>query len=298
MNKSKLDNLFRAKLHDHKVAPRPEAWTKLKGNLDSDRKKVLLIYWRVAAIVILFLVSIFFIYQMKNAGSGIPIADKQEKVTPGVVDRNNAVLPGQEELVTGKAEIPATPSQNEKTYHENGDKPTTVKPGSQSLALKEPIRATKKVKEIKADDPETKLLKVQTGESLEILATGKSTGEVRTADIEAVKPITPRSFSDHETRDLASIAALDKHHENDGAIEKNDLPNITITFKKDESEILQEPVASNEELSKVKKFALKKVISLAKDIKAGEVGLSTLREKKDELLAFHFNKKKNVKNSK
>ena len=76
MNKSKLDNMFRAKLHDHKVAPRPEAWTKLKGNLDSDRKKVLLIYWRVAAIVILFLVSIFFIYQIKNAGSGIPIADK------------------------------------------------------------------------------------------------------------------------------------------------------------------------------------------------------------------------------
>ena len=73
---------------------------------------------------------------------------------------------------------------------------------------------------------------------------------------------------------------------------------VSITFKKDTNLATDEVGEDNKEVRKLKRFALMKVISLAKNINEGEVGISTLRKKKDELLAFNFNKKKNLKNTK
>ena len=294
MNKSKMDNMFREKLYDHKVMPRSEAWTKLKGNLDSDRKKILLIYWRVAAIIILLLASVFFVYKIKNTDLTHSFANKQEEVKPQVTDKNNTGQAKQDSQIAGRHDMGAGQSQSEKIVTKSSEKQAEIK----QLAQGKTITPTKQVEKPKPDNPPKSQALAAAHQTLETSTDVNTANEQKSTHIETVKPIRSRSLPNQETGDLASVTMLDKHRDLDDTMDKSDLPNITITFKKDEREILKEPFADNEELSKVKKFALKKVINLAKDIRAGEVGISTLREKKDELLAFNFNKKKNVKNSK
>ena len=110
--------------------------------------------------------------------------------------------------------------------------------------------------------------------------------------IDVVESIAPKTSPDHETTQLALVNTDNKQSEDNDYLAQNTLPNITITFKKAAGDLTQEAAANSQELSKVKKFAFKKFISLAKDIKTGEATISTLREKKDELIALNFNKKR------
>lgn len=281
MNKSKMDNMFREKLHAHKVAPRPEAWNKLKGNLDSDRKKVLLIYWRVAAIIILLLGSVALYIKVKNTDLRNPVTEKQQQEIKPLVENNDKI--GDPGLAEGQQ--PAI---------ESSQKQVEPKP----LARQETITLSEQVKESKPinlqKDPV--LAAAQGHPENRVANTQDNIG--KSTHIEAVTPIDPRKLSGHEMGSEEMIAAFDKRLGGGGASGKNDTPSVTITFKKDQDEVLGESIANNELKGKEGGSALKKVMNLARGIKKGEVGISTLREKKDELLAFNFKKKKNVKNSK
>ncbi|MFY0651968.1 MAG: hypothetical protein JXQ96_08050 [Cyclobacteriaceae bacterium] len=67
METSKIDKLFKGKLADHNSAPPPVAWENLESLLDGERKKVAFWYYKVAAAVVLVLISGALVYQF-NAG--------------------------------------------------------------------------------------------------------------------------------------------------------------------------------------------------------------------------------------
>lgn len=293
MNKSKMDNMFREKLYGHKVAARPEAWTKLKGGLDSGRKRVMLIYWRVAAIIILLLSSVVLIYKMNNANLQAPVADTQrEEIQPQGANKYKSGKAGQaqhkESIIESKQE------QHKETIVENGQEQT----GARSLAQTETDRPAQQIVEQKQDNTEKSLALAVNSPSLKKMTGDKPVKTEKPIHIEAVAPIGPKALPAQGIGHPAVTANLDERLKASDPIEEKGLPNVTITFKKDEGELLNESPDDDEGMDKVRKFALKKVIVLAKGIKEGEVGISTLREKKDELLAFNFKKKKNVKNSK
>lgn len=308
MNKRKMDSMFREKLYGHQVTPGTEAWTKLKGNLDSDRKKALLIYWRVAAVIILLLTSLFFLYKVKSTGMQGTVAGKQEEVVPKTVDEsvNEHNFPetrGDDEIAA-KVEIPAGQPKkllkNKEVTAESNKKPAGVGASTERKTLAKRKTSTRRktsnvatIAEAPATkQPEKSKVLANHVQTLEKPAIAEA-GEIKKQPlIDVVESIAPNTSPDYETTQLALVTTDNKQREDNDYLAQNTLPNITITFKKEAGDLTQEAAANSQELSKVKKFAFKKFISLAKDIKTGEATISTLREKKDELIALNFNKKR------
>ncbi|MDN5215431.1 hypothetical protein QQ020_25350 [Fulvivirgaceae bacterium BMA12] len=295
MSKHKLDGLFREGLGSHKVAPRSEAWTKLKENLDSDRKKGLLVYWRVAAIVLLCLGSVLLVYKIKKSDKPVTLADKPEKIAPpGIKETNTNQLAAVEDL--------QTTDQNGPAVEQTGNKASAVANVKKQTA-QQPQKGEKTGKSTKQHE-ESAIDKLQKNQVVatdnQTLAIVKENRLARKVAIpaETVSPVKPKNATPGEVEDPTLTLALQKQPIDHEVTDKPDLPMVSITFKKDTNLATDEVGEDDKEVRKLKRFALMKVISLAKNINDGEVGISTLRKKKDELLAFNFNKKKNLKNTK
>ncbi len=293
MSKHKLDGLFREGLSSHKVAPRSEAWTKLKENLDSDQKKGLMVYWRVAAIVLLCLGSVLLVYKIKKSDKPETLADKPEKITPRGIKETNA-----DQLVVAE-ELQIT-DQYETDIAQTGNKAASVAANVKKETIISPQAKEKTGKPIKQHQ-ETAIDQLPKNE---VVATINQTSAIVEENGLAKKVANPietvelKKLTPEKVEDLPLTLALQKQPIDPNIADKPDLPMVSITFKKDTNPATEEVAGDNKEVTKLKRFALMKVISLAKNINEGEVGISTLRKKKDELLAFNFNKKKNLKNAK
>lgn len=320
MNKNDLDNLFRDKLGHHEMTPRPEAWSKLKGNLDGGRKKGLLIYWRAAAIIVVALGSLLFLYKTVKINPD-PVAKnvKNELVSPekDQTDKNN---PKEDILISQSQKSALTdPIQDTEEVvagaNKNNVSLTQISVEQESLPSQDKKNENtlneRSQKEIKAQGAQVLIAGGNKQENTKPLKQPILKQPKKDADIAAVQNVSQAPLEKSENQDVNSMEQLEAREialavgkgadtefkvskiNTDPVLQK---PNITITFKKDSE--TKSILAQNEKEVKAKKFGFKTVINFAKEIKNGDLGISDLRAKKDELLARNFNKKKNVKNSK
>ncbi len=308
MNKSELDNLFRDKLAHHEMQPRPAAWDKLSGSLEGNRKKGLLIYWRVAAILILMIGSVFLVIQLKN---------NRQALVAGSVEQNTDLpkLATEEESFT-KEIAATTPKQMEVKAEETPQEIASTSDVAQNVVTSSEVAKQNATKAINKHNTKSSNDNLATGIK-EKVEPQKALLAVTTATAKAIKEDENTIAATSKTDEMTDIASVDETKEQasmdlttvtekmaDAATSMNETvavalqdetsKNITITFKKDNSEMQMD----EKKISKNKKFGLKKMIGLAKEIKNAELGISSLRAKKDQLLAKNFSKKKNVKISK
>ncbi len=79
---NRIDQLFKEKLSDHKVAPSPEAWTKVQSGLL--KKNNIIVVWKMAAGFVLFgaLISAWYFLSNDETITPTQLAEKKEIVTP------------------------------------------------------------------------------------------------------------------------------------------------------------------------------------------------------------------------
>ncbi len=307
MNKSDLDNLFRDKLGHHEMSPTPEAWGKLKGNLEGDRKKGLLIYWRVAAIIVFMIGSMVLLFKFQNSNTEM-VANKQDSPSLSTdISTNNDISIADNNVI--KEEIgdsPVAMPQKEIAAVNNTPKATVDQPSQVSKEVKNRDQVKKKAKSpaqktVQPSPVDQKTLVAATETPVEdtdaktliaVVTEAESHDQIKNQ--ETNQPDEIGNSDETLTAISEKMANADASIHESVAIQDVQPKNITITFKKDNNAI---PV-TEKKLSKNKKFGLKAVIGLAKDIKNAELGISNLRAKKDQLLAKNFSKKKNVKISK
>ena len=116
---NRIDQLFKEKLSDHKVAPSAEAWTKVQTGLS--KKNKFLIVWRMAAVFALFgaLISTWYYLRNDETITSTQLAEKKEITIPPKV-----VIEKRSELVTegAKTTIAQTPkSESGKRRNEKSE---------------------------------------------------------------------------------------------------------------------------------------------------------------------------------
>ena len=136
---NRIDQLFKEKLSDHKVAPSAEAWTKVQTGLS--KKNKFLIVWRMAAVFALFgaLISTWYYLRNDETITSTQLAEKKEITIPPKV-----VIEKRSEIVTesAKTTIAQTPKpengkrRNEKTKVKKQIENST----SQNIALENELQ--------------------------------------------------------------------------------------------------------------------------------------------------------------
>ncbi len=79
---NRIDQLFKNMLSEHKAAPSAEAWTKVQSGLSKKNKRI--IFWRIAAVFVLFgvLISTWYFLSNDETITHPQLAKKKEIVTP------------------------------------------------------------------------------------------------------------------------------------------------------------------------------------------------------------------------
>ena len=79
---NRIDQLFKNMLSEHKAAPSAEAWTKVQSGLSKKNKRI--IFWRIAAVFVLFgvLISTWYVLSNDETITHPQLAKKKEIVTP------------------------------------------------------------------------------------------------------------------------------------------------------------------------------------------------------------------------
>ncbi|MEY4930929.1 MAG: hypothetical protein RI909_1653 [Bacteroidota bacterium] len=79
---NRIDQLFKEKLSDHKVAPSAEAWMKVQSGLS--KKNKLVIVWRMAAVFVLFgaFIGTWYFLNHDNTINTPQLTEKSEIITP------------------------------------------------------------------------------------------------------------------------------------------------------------------------------------------------------------------------
>ncbi len=282
---NKLDDLFKDKLEGHQTSPRPEAWNIMKGTLESDKRKGYLYLWKVAAMIVLVTGAVFAFYLIQP-------------------DQNLAVIDTKNQIPPSTNQVDEKVSDNDVAIEES--KNETVK---QITSLSKDKQETQYISSV-----QKKVSKAQNEENEKVIQhQKKGDNQINTApnatmiaqNVSGIQPIDSSSnmvkvdaLTPNETThdienksDEKMIASLDLKNNTLNEVEYES-SNVVITFIKNQDK--KEEII---EVDKKKKFGLKTVIALASEIKKGERGIAELRKKKDDLLAFGFNKEKSVKNS-
>ncbi|MDN5201105.1 hypothetical protein QQ008_07025 [Fulvivirgaceae bacterium BMA10] len=281
MSKHEMDELFREKLGGLELTPRAQAWDKLDTKLNKKQKKGMFVLWKVAAALLVLLVVSFLIFQMKTS--------TEEVIDPIV---QNDGIKNEDQVIESLDTIdPINKNNNQnaiaqeiKEEEKTEDQITDIAKGD---------RKENQVNTIAANTQNNKQKQSNSFniESTDVIAANDE--KVKNEENEAVmklevEPIDKIDIKNSLIVDNNNIATPDiiKTEQKIGA----ELPNISITFKKTTPKSDGDLAVADQK--KDRRFKLKSVLNFAKDIKNGEVGLSNLREAKDELLAFDINAKK------
>ncbi len=136
---NRIDQLFKEKLSDHKVAPSAEAWTKVQTGLS--KKNKFLIVWRMAAVFALFgaLISTWYYLRNDETITSTQLAEKKEITIPPKV-----VIEKRSEIVTesAKTTIAQTPKpENGKRRNEKSKVKKQIENStSQNIALENELQ--------------------------------------------------------------------------------------------------------------------------------------------------------------
>lgn len=108
---NRIDQLFKEKLSDHKVAPSAEAWMKVQSGLV--KKNKLVIVWRMAAVLVLFgaLIGTWYFLSPDETITTPQLTDKKEIVAPENDVIEKTIEPIQESIKSGIAQTSKSESK-------------------------------------------------------------------------------------------------------------------------------------------------------------------------------------------
>ncbi len=91
MKNKKIDNLFKNKLAQHELAPRADAWVKLEDKM-APKKSGYMVYWRVAAVLILLITSVFALYDFNGDETAVATTENVNPKENGVKDVEDKII--------------------------------------------------------------------------------------------------------------------------------------------------------------------------------------------------------------
>lgn len=257
MNGSDIDKLFQRKLSGKTVKPSEEAWAKLSGALKKPKKVRFFVYWSVAAsVAVLFSVAVY-LFTRNAAKVAAPVTEQK--------------VDGSEDLMNGERKGFAEMQQNDETdiaVKEEGEKAADLflSAESKTSISKERRERNPVVRQAETVQPKEKL-----AESMPL----DQADEYRETPDEALPEVQNEDASPLQLLALELPSPVDVAQK-----EEENYPKIKIIYKSSET-------------THENKRPLQKVVGLARDIREADIGLGTLREAKNELLAFGIKKVKN-----
>lgn len=277
-DRNDIDQLFSRKLGKAGVQPSAAAWEKLEGNLNSQRKSRLGFYIKIAAAVIILLLSVFSLMTFSNDdGIGPGLADNStievgapfpKRVDLQSIDIALVVATAEEYIEESKkTEKNILPVQPQATDPHLPNKRFQRKAiVSNNLIAMEDQQATQVKDQLNATTSPAD--KIVTDE-----ATLKEIGDLTKAV--AVEDSHPGDEQPNTTATMVdnALEAVQESQAVADAGTTEDLPSVTITYVGDSEE------------KKKPKFSLKKVFNSAKKLAKGDL-IADLRDAKDELINF------------
>jgi hypothetical protein len=235
---SQTDKLFRDKLENFQKPVPAEAWNRIEASLDKTTNKGL--WMKIAAGLVLLAVATFLLWP-----SG---------------DGSNA------DLLTN---TPLPKSETESSEQTNTVIPesTPALPGNEPSEAKSKITATKKIKEVRKEEPV-----LVANNITEVVEENVTT--INTEPTELVVAEVARVESTHVSTSKTIVYTADE---------------VNAKFLKKE---LPVEATSDEK----KSSSIQKLMGVAYNLKNYEAGLGDLRQKKDEILALNFRDKKQTQN--
>lgn len=265
MSKKELDNLFKSKLSNLEQTPSADAWQKVQSQLPAQRKKAGYWFMRVAAaLLLLMLVGTYF--WVFDDGS----------------IQNTQVLASEE--VPPQVESPVEPNENQVASTENES--------SQVATLENSVAPSER----NVTDPSTQgRQKVKTLEiPKEQLIASAASNETE----EKVEHAPQQEIDTKKSADLAENAPSSEKLISDAtqqpviASHPQTETGTTLEFDlSDFSKIEKTQVVVQDTGKMNADSGIKKMLAAVKDVK--ESGLVDLRQKKNEILALNFMRKKN-----
>lgn len=268
MKEPKIDQLFRQKLHQHRVAPSPAAWDKVAGQLSKRRRKRGGYYAAAAAVVMLLAASWLWLAQQPGdlnlqQTQTVAVQEQPAAQDPPVNTESPAQTANPEKAVEADKKVdPGTPATA-----------NSVSAGHQ-IATAEPASTQKQHRQQRQPKVATPAPATELVEALPETALTTALPQVPATDV-AIPDIQPKAIA------LPATEALIVQAEPVLIRYEASMPG-SITAK----EITSEPMASAEEPDQ----GAEKVISILQKVKQGEIGLANIRQAKDKLLSGKFNK--------
>ncbi len=270
MKNKKIDNLFRNKLAQHEVAPSAAVWSKLEGKM-ATKKAGYMVYWRVAAVLILLMTSIFALYDF-NGGETTVATTEAVKATESEVKAIDDEINNNSEPQLAEKEI-ITKSEKEVVE----DIPTQI--------IKKKVTPIAVQQQVKKEDVIDFTIPK---EQQELIADNKAEKEDNLVKENTMKLI-------EKIEDNKAVAMVEKTQE----IQNKSYdfgPKVVITFKKDKEE--KEAIASVKDNKNKKNKLLRRVLNFAKEVKSKNIGLASIREAKDEIFTSRAKKRNQQVNPK
>lgn len=271
MKNKKIDNLFRNKLVQHEVAPSAAVWSKLEGKM-ATKKAGYRVYWRVAAVLILLVASVFALYDFNGdkttvaTTEDVKATENDAKIIEDKINNNSEPQLADTEIVT----------KDEKEVVEDIPK-QIIKRKISPIAVQQQV---KKKKMIDFTVPK---------EQQELIADKTAEKEENLVKKDAIKLID-------KIEDDKAVAMVENTQETQN--KSYDFgPKVVITFKK-EKVGEKEAIASIKDDKNKKHKLFRKVLNFAKDIKSKNIGIASIREAKDEIFTSRAKKRNQQVNPK
>ncbi len=264
MKNKKIDNLFRNKLILHEVAPSANAWSKLEDKM-TPKKSGYMVYWRVAAVLILLITSVFVLYDFNGGETIVATTEEKNPKESEVKDIENEIINNDSEI-----QLADTEYIEEKKKEAIEDIPKQViKRSTTHLAVK---RQIKKQQTIDFSTPK---------EQQELMADNGVVKEGVLTKEDALK-LTEKIEDDKTVAVVKNAQGVQNKSYDFG-------PKVVITFKKDKVE-KKEAIAGIKDDKNKKRKLFRKVLNFAKEIRAKNIGIASIREAKDELFTARSKK--------
>lgn len=268
MKEPKIDQLFRQKLHQHRVAPTPAAWDKVAGQLSKRRRKRGGYYAAAAAVLMLLAAGWLWLAQQPG--------DPYLQQTPTVAVQENRPV----QDLPRHTETPAQTADSEKA----AEAEKTVAPGAaatgSSVAAHQQLASTESGS---TQQKQRQQHQQKVASPAPAAALVEATPETALATALPQAPATDATFQDIQPKAIALPATEALIVQTEPVIIRYDASMAGAIAAK---ETTPEPVAPAEDADQ----GAEKVISILQKVKQGEIGLADIRQAKDKLLSGKFNK--------
>lgn len=268
MKEPKIDQLFRQKLQQHRVAPTPAAWDKVAGQLSKRRRKRGGYYAAAAAVLMLLAAGWLWLAQQPG--------DPYLQQTPAVAVQEQPAaqdLPRHTESAAKTAD-PEKAAATEKTVAPGAATTGNLVAADQQLASAEASNTQQKQHQQPKPKVASPAPAAQRVEATPETALATALPQAPAADV-TLPDIQPKAIA------LPATEALIVQTE--PVIIRYDASLAGATAA---TETTPEPVAPAEDADQ----GAEKVISILQKVKQGEIGLADIRQAKDKLLSGKFNK--------